>query len=157
MHQELRNPRQTYLTYPHAPSSTESEAGGPHLSPTMSTKATTGSTSSMTSSATITPEASHSATTLALGVSLAVVATIVFGGLAVYFVRRHYKRKKAQEYAEELSSHRRTYMVSVDPSHLAARVTPFGVGVNAPNVEVPKFGEFLSTTRALGKGSGGVE
>ena len=32
-------------------------------------------------------------------------------------------------------------MVSVDPSHLAARVTPFGVGVNAPDVEVPKFGE----------------
>ena len=34
-------------------------------------------------------------------------------------------------------------MVSVDPSHLAARVTPFGVGVNAPDVEVPKFGESL--------------
>ncbi|TBU22497.1 hypothetical protein BD311DRAFT_811457 [Dichomitus squalens] len=90
-------------------------------------------------SANVSSSQSHSATALALGISLAVVAAIVFGGLAVYFVRRHMRRKKAQERVEEISSHRRTYMVSVDPSHLAARVTPFGVGVNAPDVEVPKF------------------
>ena len=35
-------------------------------------------------------------------------------------------------------------MVAVDPTHLAARVTPFGVGVNAPDVQMPKFGEFSS-------------
>ena len=48
-------------------------------------------------------------------------------------------------------------MVSVDPSHLAARVTPFGVGVNAPNVEVPKFGEYLLTAQAMGRGTGRTE
>lgn len=101
----------------------------------------TSATASTSASATISPQASHSATTLALGVSLAVVGTIVFGGLALYFVRRHYQRRRARERAEDVSAHRRTYMVSVDPNHLAARVTPFGVGVNAPNVEVPKFGE----------------
>ncbi|RPD58085.1 hypothetical protein L226DRAFT_537341 [Lentinus tigrinus ALCF2SS1-7] len=102
----------------------------------------TSATASSSASATISPQASHSATTLALGISLAVVGAIVFGGLALYLVRRHYKRtrmRKEWERVEERSSHRRTYMVSVDPTHLAARVTPFGVGVNAPNVEVPKF------------------
>ncbi|PIL29524.1 hypothetical protein GSI_08332 [Ganoderma sinense ZZ0214-1] len=80
-----------------------------------------------------------SATSLALGISLAVVGSLVLGGLAFYFIRRHLRSKKAQERGQKISSHRRTYMVSVDPSHLAARVTPFGVGVNAPDVEVPKF------------------
>ncbi|OSC98815.1 hypothetical protein PYCCODRAFT_917530 [Trametes coccinea BRFM310] len=88
-------------------------------------------------SATISPAQSKSATALALGISLAVVASLVFGGLAVYFVRRRYKRKQAKERLAELSAHRRTAMVSVDPSHLAARVTPFGV--DAPELEVPKF------------------
>ena len=109
--------------------------GGSHFPSIMSTTATPSPTADVSSSQ------SHSATALALGISLAVVATIVFGGLAFYFVRRRMRQKKAQERAEEISSHRRTYMVSVDPSHLAARVTPFGVGVNAPDVEVPKFGE----------------
>ena len=105
----------------------------------MSSQSTPTATASVSPTASITPESSHSATTLALGISLAVVATIVFGGLAFYFVRRRYKRRKTQQRLEEISSHRRTYMVPVDPTHLAARVTPFGV--NAPNVEVPKFGE----------------
>ena len=46
-------------------------------------------------------------------------------------------------------------MVSVDPSHLAARVTPFGVGVNAPDVEVPKFGELLDFVFRLLRMPGG--
>ncbi|KAI1783498.1 hypothetical protein LXA43DRAFT_977115 [Ganoderma leucocontextum] len=91
------------------------------------------------SSPSATPAQSHAATALALGISLAVVGSLVLGGLALYCVRRHLRNKKAQERAEAISSHRRTYMVSVDPSHLAARVTPFGVGMNAPDVEVPKF------------------
>ncbi|KAI0333225.1 hypothetical protein GY45DRAFT_1432487 [Cubamyces sp. BRFM 1775] len=98
---------------------------------------TTTSSATGSASSTITPSQSKSATTLALGISLAVVAALVFGGLAVYFVRRRYKRKRAQELAAEISSHRRTYMVSVDPNHLAARVTPFGV--DTPELEVPKF------------------
>ncbi|KAM5545237.1 hypothetical protein V8D89_001348 [Ganoderma adspersum] len=93
---------------------------------------------SASSSPSATPAQSHS-TSLALGISLAVVGSLVLGGLAFYFIRRHLRSKRAQERAAEISSHRRTYMVSVDPSHLAARVTPFGVGVNAPDVEVPKF------------------
>lgn len=101
----------------------------------------TSAAASPSATSTISPQASHSATTLALGISLAVVAALVFGGLALYFVRRHNKQKRVRERTEELSSNRRTYMVSVDPNHLAARVTPFGVGVNAPDVEVPKFGE----------------
>lgn len=121
-----------------------SETGSPPVSTIMSTtQASSSSTSSVSPTASITPESSHSGTTLALGISLAVVAAIVFGGLAFYFVRRHHKRKMAQNRVGDFSTHRRTYMVPVDPSHLAARVTPFGVGVNAPNVEVPKFGESL--------------
>ena len=92
----------------------------------------------------ISPQASHSATSLALGVSLAVLATLVFGGLGFYFVRRRYRQRKTRARAEEIHAHRRTYMVAVDPTHLAARVTPFGVGVNAPDVQMPKFGEFSS-------------
>ncbi|RDX43744.1 hypothetical protein OH76DRAFT_1409837 [Lentinus brumalis] len=99
----------------------------------------TSAAASPSATPTISPQASHSATTLALGISLAVVAALVFGGLALYFVRRRNKQKRVRERTEELSSNRRTYMVSVDPNHLAARVTPFGVGVNAPDVEVPKF------------------
>ncbi|KAI0753566.1 hypothetical protein C8Q80DRAFT_520414 [Daedaleopsis nitida] len=99
----------------------------------------TTATSTPDSSASVTPESSRSATTLALGISLAVVALIVFGGLGLYFVRRRFKGKKEQQRLDELSSHRRTYMVAVDPTHLAARVTPFGVGVNAPEAERPKF------------------
>ncbi|TFK80467.1 hypothetical protein K466DRAFT_559024 [Polyporus arcularius HHB13444] len=99
----------------------------------------TSAAASPSATSTISPQASHSATTLALGISLAVVASLVIGGLALYFVRRHNKQKRVRERTEELSSNRRTYMVSVDPNHLAARVTPFGVGVNAPDVEVPKF------------------
>ncbi|KAI0667030.1 hypothetical protein C8Q78DRAFT_983178 [Trametes maxima] len=98
---------------------------------------TTAGSATSSASSTISPGDSKSATSLALGISLAVVATLVFGGLAVYFVRRRYMRRRAQERAEEISAHRRTYMVSVDPSHLAARVTPFGV--DAPDLEVPKF------------------
>lgn len=109
--------------------------GGSHFPSIMSTTATPSPTANVSSSQ------SHSVTALALGISLAVVATTVFGGLAFYFVRRRMWQKKAQERAEEISSHRRTYMVSVEPSHLAVRVTPFGVGVNAPDVEVPKLGE----------------
>ena len=85
----------------------------------------------------------------------------MWGGLALYFVRRRHKAKHARARAEEIASHahRRTYMVAVDPSHLAARVTPFGVGVNAPNVEVPKFGERrlpLAEGGALEEGRGMV-
>ena len=115
-----------------SPPTMSSSSGRPH-SPSPSSSA-----SSLPSAA---PDQSHTSTTLALGISLAVVGSLVLGGLAFYFIRRHLRSKKAQERAEEISSHRRTYMVSVDPSHLAARVTPFGVGVNAPDVEVPKFGE----------------
>ncbi|KAI0628423.1 hypothetical protein C8Q77DRAFT_458351 [Trametes polyzona] len=98
---------------------------------------TTATSATGTSSATVSPAQSKSATALALGISLAVVAVLVFGGLAVYFVRRRYKRRRDAEKAEEISAHRRTYMVSVDPNHLAARVTPFGV--DTPELEVPKF------------------
>ena len=107
-------------------------------------EASSSTSSSPSSAPTISPSSDHSATALALGISLAVLAALVFGGLALYFVRRRHKAKHARARAEEIASHahRRTYMVAVDPSHLAARVTPFGVGVNAPNVEVPKFGEY---------------
>ncbi|KAH9856831.1 hypothetical protein C2E23DRAFT_721834 [Lenzites betulinus] len=98
---------------------------------------TTASSATSSASATPSPAQSSSATALALGISLAVVGALVFGGLAVYFVRRRYKRKRQEQKEEEISSHRRTYMVSVDPSHLAARVTPFGV--DSPELEVPKF------------------
>ncbi|KAH9925893.1 uncharacterized protein BXZ73DRAFT_91017 [Epithele typhae] len=84
-------------------------------------------------------QSDSSGTTLALGISLAVLAFLVFGGLALYFLRRRTRAKKQHGRVADLSSHRRTYMVAVDPDHLAARVTPFGVGVNAPHVEVPKF------------------
>ncbi|KAI0827615.1 hypothetical protein BC628DRAFT_1338193 [Trametes gibbosa] len=96
-------------------------------------------TSSATSSASATSSSAQSknATALALGISLAVVGALVFGGLAIYFVRRRYRRKQRVQKEEEVSSHRRTYMVSVDPDHLAARVTPFGV--DSPELEVPKF------------------
>ena len=105
----------------------------------MSSQSTPTATASVSPTASITPESSHSATTLALGISLAVVATIVFGGLAFYFVRRRYKRRKTQQRLEEISSHRRTYMVPVDPTHLAAQVTPY-----TPTSEVPVFSTFLS-------------
>ncbi|KAI8978170.1 hypothetical protein BD414DRAFT_422297 [Trametes punicea] len=98
---------------------------------------TTASSATSSTSVTVSPAESKSATVLALGISLAVVASLVFGGLAAYFVRRRYKRKRTRERAAEISSHRRTAMVSVDPNHLAARVTPFGV--DAPGLEVPKF------------------
>ncbi|KAI0764299.1 hypothetical protein BD413DRAFT_576745 [Trametes elegans] len=95
----------------------------------------TGATSPPTMSAT--PAQSKSATTFALGISLAVVATLILIGLVAYFVRRRHKLKRAKEQATEIIAHRRTYMVSVDPNHLAARVTPFGLDV--PEVESPKF------------------
>ncbi|KAI0359467.1 hypothetical protein OH77DRAFT_1395051 [Trametes cingulata] len=98
---------------------------------------TTASSPTSSPSVTVSPAQSKSATALALGISLAVVATLVLGGLAVYFVRRRYKRRREAEKAQEISAHRRTYMVSVDPNHLAARVTPFGVDV--PELDRPKF------------------
>lgn len=116
-----------------SPSTMSTSMGHPH-SPSPSPSAS--------SSPSATPAQSRSTTALALGISLAVVGSLVLGGLVFYFVRRHLRSKRAQERAAEISSHRRTYMVSVDPSHLAARVTPFGIGVNAPDVEVPKFGEW---------------
>ncbi|EIW53916.1 uncharacterized protein TRAVEDRAFT_51654 [Trametes versicolor FP-101664 SS1] len=98
---------------------------------------TTATSATASASSTVSPAQSKSATALALGISLAVVAILVVGGLAVYFVRRRHKAKRDAEKADEISAHRRTYMVSVDPNHLAARVTPFGV--DAPELEVPKF------------------
>ncbi|OJT12168.1 hypothetical protein TRAPUB_11278 [Trametes pubescens] len=98
---------------------------------------TTATSATASASSTVSPSQSKSATALALGISLAVVAVLVICGLAVYFVRRRHKAKQDAEKADEISAHRRTYMVSVDPNHLAARVTPFGV--DAPELEVPKF------------------
>ena len=114
------------------------------------------STSSASARPTASPVTTGSANALALGISLAVLATLVLGGLGLYCVRRRYRIKKERARVEELTSHRRTYMVSVDPTHLAARVTPFGVGVNAPDVEVPKFGECAMSSFQVGRGYGAL-
>ena len=78
---------------------------------------------------------SDSGTGVAVGVSVSIVS-LVLCGAGFYF---WYRRRRAQGSARVLEDARRPHTMLVDPTHLAAQVTPY-----TPTSEVPVFSTFPS-------------